>query len=138
MVSGVVMFLRGRRDAMLERIPEAPADTLALRASGTVVASDVDAVLESALGPSNAATGLAVVIDPDFDGYLVELARGLTHASLAHKNLVRIAVVADAEQMEGARLAGFDVSAVPIRLFTSPDERAAFEWTSAARRDGVA
>ncbi len=122
---------------MLERIQEAPADTLALRASGTVVASDVGAALEAALGPSKAATGLAVVIDPDFDGYLVELARGLTDASLAHKNLVRIAVVAEADQIEGAKVAGFDVSAVPIRLFTMPEESAAFAWTSAARRNGV-
>ncbi len=122
---------------MLERIPDAPADTLALRASGTVVASDVGAALDAALGPTIAATGLAVVIDPDFDGYLVELARGLTEASLAHKNLVRIAVVADPDQMAGAKLAGFDVSAVPIRLFPMPQERAAFEWTSAARRNGV-
>ena len=122
---------------MLERIPDAPADTLALRASGTVVASDVGAALDAALGPTIPATGLTVVIDPDFDGYLVELARGLTEASLAHKNLVRIAVVADPDQMEGAKLAGFDVSAVPIRLFPLPQERAAFEWTSAARRNGV-
>ena len=122
---------------MLERSQAAPADTLAVRASGTVVASDVGAALDEALSHTNAATGLAVVIDPDFDGYLVELARGLTSASLAHKNLVRIAVVADADQMEEAKVAGFDVSAVPIRLFTMLEEKAAFQWTSAARRNGV-
>jgi hypothetical protein len=123
---------------MLERVPGAPAGTLALRASGTVIASDVGAALDATLGAANAAMGLAVIIDPDFDGYLVELARGLTNASLAHKQLVRIAVIADADQMEGATLAGFDVSAVPIRLFTTSDEKAAFDWTSAARRNGVA
>ena len=122
---------------MLERIPEAPAHTLALRASGTVVSSDVDNALGEALGPATAATGLAIVIDRDFDGYLVELARGLTNASLAHKNLVRIAVVTDADQMDEAKLAGFDVSAVPIRLFATPEEKAAFDWTAAARREGL-
>jgi hypothetical protein len=123
---------------MLERIVEAPTHMLALRASGTVVANDVDAALDVALGPSTAATGLAIVIDRDFDGYLVELARGLTNASLAHKNLVRIAVVADADRMDAARLAGFDISAVPIRLFATPEEKSALDWTAAARRDGIA
>ena len=78
------------------------------------------------------------MIDRDFDGYLVELARGLTNASLAHKNLVRIAVVADADRMDAARLAGFDISAVPIRLFATPEAKAAIDWSAAARRDGVA
>jgi len=47
---------------MLERIQDAPADTLAVRASGTVVASDVGAALDEALSHTNAATGLAVPI----------------------------------------------------------------------------
>lgn len=123
---------------MLEQVADAPVGTLALRASGTVIASDVGAALNAALGAGDVAIGLAVIIDPDFDGYLVELARGLTDASLAHKKLLRIAVIADPDQMEGATLAGFDISAVPIRLFPIPDEKAALEWTSAARRDGLA
>ena len=60
---------------MLERVQDAPAQTLALRASGTVVARDVEAAIGAAL--SEAATGLVIVIDPDFDGYFAELARGL-------------------------------------------------------------
>ncbi len=52
---------------MLERVQDAPAQTLALRASGTVMARDIEAAIEAALGGSEAATGLVIVIDPDFD-----------------------------------------------------------------------
>jgi SpoIIAA-like len=119
---------------MLERVEGAPAQTLALRASGTVMARDIEAAIEAALGRSEAATGLVIVIDPDFDGYFAELARGLKTSSLAHKSLVKLAVVTDAERMEEARLSGFDVSAVPVRLFDAADQRAALEWAAAARR----
>jgi len=119
---------------MLERVQDAPAHSLALRASGTVMARDIEAAIEAALSRSEAATGLVIVIDPDFDGYFAELARGLKTASLAHKSLVKLAVVADAERMDEARLGGFDVAAVPFRLFETADQRTALEWAAAARR----
>ncbi len=119
---------------MLERVQDAPAHSLALRASGTVTARDVEAAIAAALGRSEAATGLVIVIDADFEGYFAELARGLTNASLAHRALVRLAVVTDAERMEEARLSGFDASPVPVRLFAEADERGALEWAAAARR----
>jgi hypothetical protein len=119
---------------MLERVQGAPAEALALRASGTVLAQDVGAAIEAALGQSEAATGLVIVIDPDFDGYFAELARGLADAALAHKSLVKLALVTDPEQMDEARLGDFGVSPVPVRLFARVDERAALEWAAAARR----
>ncbi len=119
---------------MLERVQDAPTHALALRASGTVMARDVEAAIDAALGQSDAATGLVVVIDPDFDGYFAELARGLTNASLAHKALVKLAVVTDNGRMDEARLSGFDVSPVTVRLFAEADKRAALEWAAAARR----
>jgi hypothetical protein len=119
---------------MLERVQDAPPHTLALQASGTVMARDVEAAIEAALGQSGAATGLVIVIDPEFDGYFAEVARGLTSASLAHKSLVKLAVVTDTNRMDEARLSGFDVSAVPVRLFDAADQRAAMEWAEAARR----
>jgi hypothetical protein len=119
---------------MLERVQDAPPHALALRASGTVMARDVEAAIEAALGRSEAATGLVIVIDADFDGYFAELARGLANASLAHKSLVKLAIVADADQMGEARLSGFDASPVPVRLFAGADEKAALEWAAAARR----
>jgi len=119
---------------MLERMQDAPPHSLALRASGTVMARDIEAAIEAALGQSEAATGLVIVVDSDFDGYFAELARGLKTASLAHKSLVKLAVVTDAERMDEARLSGFDVSAVPVRLFATADRRAALEWAAAARR----
>jgi hypothetical protein len=119
---------------MLERIQDAPAHTVALRALGTVMAQDVEAAIQAALGPSSAASGLVVVIDPDFDGYLAELSRGLANAALAHRSLVKLAVVADAGRLDEARLSGIDVSAVPIRLFPVADRNVAFEWAAGARR----
>ena len=64
---------RGGELPMLERVQEAPAQTLALRASGTVVARDIEVAIGASLG--EAATGLVIVIDPDFEGDFAELAR---------------------------------------------------------------
>ena len=119
---------------MLEPMQDAPAHALALKASGTIMAADVEKAINAALKSSAAATGLVVVIDRDFDGYFAELARGLSHASLAHKNLVRLAVVTESDRMDEAKLSGFDVAAVPIRLFAANDRRAAYDWAAAARR----
>ena len=119
---------------MLERVQDAPAHALAMRASGTVTAQDVEAAIDAVLGQSEAATGLVIVIDPDFDGYFAELARGLTNASLAHRSLVRLAVVTDPERMDEARLSGFDASPVPVRLLAGADEKGALNWAAAARR----
>ena len=117
---------------MLERVQDAPAQTVALRVSGTVMAGDVAAAIEAALG--NAATGLVIIIDPDFDGDFAELARGLASAALAHRALVKLAVVVDPEQMDGARLNSFEASPVRIRQFAPADENSALEWAAAARR----
>jgi hypothetical protein len=117
---------------MLERVQDAPAQALALRASGTVLGADIEAAIDGAL--SAAATGLVIVIDPDFDGYFAELARGLANAALAHKSLVKLAVVTDPGQMDEARLTDFEASPVPVRLFARADEKGAFEWAAAARR----
>jgi hypothetical protein len=117
---------------MLEQVHDGPAQTVALRASGTVLAGDVETAINAALG--EAATGLVVIIDKDFDGYFAELARGLATAALAHKSLVKLAVVVDPEQMDGARLNSFEASPVHIRQFARADENAALEWAAAARR----
>jgi hypothetical protein len=124
----------GRERPMLERVQDAPAHAPVLRASGSILAREIEAAIEEALGQSDAATGLVIVIDPDFGGYFAELARGLTNASLAHKSLVKLAVVTDAERMDEAKLSGFDVSPVPVRLFASADRKAALDWAAAARR----
>jgi hypothetical protein len=124
----------GGSPTMLERVVDAPAHALALNASGTVMARDVEAAIEAAVGPSSAATGLVIVIDPDFDGYLAELGRGLGAAALAHKCLVKLAVVCDVGLLDEAKLSGFDVSPVPIRLFPSTERKAALDWAAAARR----
>jgi len=119
---------------MLDRLQDAPAHALALRASGTIMARDVEAAIGAAIGPSTLSTGVVIVIDRDFDGYFAELARGLANSSLAHKNLVKLAVVTDADRMDEAKLSGFDVSAVTIRLFAASERNAAYDWAAAARR----
>ncbi len=117
---------------MLERINEAPAQALALRASGTIMARDIEVAIDAGL--SEAATGLVIVIDPDFDGYFAGLARGLATAALAHKSLVKLAVVIDPDQMDGAKLNSFEPSPVRIRQFARADMNGALEWAAAARR----
>ena len=119
---------------MLERMQDAPEHALALKASGTVMARDVEQAIEAALGSASAATGLVVVVDRDFDGYFAELARGLANVALAHKTIVRIAVVTDADRMDEARLNPWSASAVSIRLFATDERRAAYDWADAARR----
>jgi hypothetical protein len=117
---------------MLERVQDGPAQTVALRASGAVEAQDVEAAINAAVG--EAATGLVVIIAPDFGGDFAELARGLATSALAHKSLVKLAVVVDPEQMDGATLNSFKASPVGIRQFAHADENAALEWAAAARR----
>ena len=117
---------------MLERVQDGPAQTVALRASGAIEAQDVEAAINAAVG--EAATGLVVIIAPDFGGAFAELARGLATSALARKSLVKLAVVVDAEQMDGARLNSFEASPVHIRQFARADESAALEWAAAARQ----
>ncbi|MGO9423444.1 STAS/SEC14 domain-containing protein [Roseiarcus sp.] len=119
---------------MLERMQETPQHALALKASGTVMARDVEAAIEAALGSTTAATGLVVVVDRDFDGYFAELSRGLATVALAHKNMVRIAVVTEADRMDEAKLCGWSASPVPIRLFAANERRAAYDWADGVRR----
>jgi SpoIIAA-like len=117
---------------MLEQAPNAPAETLALSARGTVTAEDVGAAIDAALG--EASTGLVIVIEPDFDGDFAGLARGLASAALARKSLVKLAVVVDPDEMDGARLNSFGASPVRIRQFARADLNSALEWAAAARR----
>ncbi len=121
---------------MLERLQDAPDQVIGLSASGTVMARDVeDAIRLSADPGGSTPAGLVVVVDRDFDGYFAELARGLADAARAHKSLVRLAVVTDADRLEEARLSGFDGSAAaPIRLFGAADRKAALDWAAAARQ----
>jgi hypothetical protein len=117
---------------MLERVQEAPAQAIAWRASGTVMARDVETAIGAAVG--DAATGLVIVIDPDFSGDFGELARGLAGAALTRKSLVKLAVVIDPELMDGPTLNSFEASPVRIRQFARADKNAALEWAAAARR----
>ena len=118
---------------MLERIQDAPERALALKASGTVMARDIEAAVDAALGDSTVATGLVLVIDPDFDGYYAEVARGLSTVSAAHKAIVRIAVVADAGQIDEARISGLSDSGVKVRFFEASEKRAAFAFADATQ-----
>ena len=119
---------------MLERLQDPPDHALALKASGTVMARDVEAAVDAALGSPTAPTGVVVVIDHDFDGYLAELARGLANVALGHKNVVRMAVVMEPYLLAEAKLNAWTASPVPIRLFALDERAAAYNWADAARR----
>jgi len=115
---------------MLERLQDAPDQIIALSASGTVIARDVEAAVRASVGPGGSTpAGLVIIVARDFDGYFAEIARGLTDASGAHKSLARLALVADADTLDEARLSGFDGSLV--RLFTTADRKAALDWAAA-------
>ena len=85
------------------------------------MAQDVEAAIDAAVG--EAATGLVMIIAPDFGGDFAELARGLATSALAHKSLVKLAVVVDPEQMDGATLNSFEARR-RIRQFARADENA--------------
>ena len=119
---------------MLERTRDQPEHALALEASDTVIARDVEAAVDAALGASTVGTGLVIVVNRDFDGYFAEIARGLASVSVGHKNVVKIAVVTEADRMDEAKLISWSASAVPIRLFPAAERHAAYAWADAARR----
>ena len=121
---------------MLERLSDAPDRTIGLKASGTVMAHDLEQAIEGLTGDikSSPAASVIVVIDEDFDGYFVEVARGLATASLAHRTLVKLAVVMDEGRIGEARESGFDLAAATVRLFPAADRKTAFDWAAAARR----
>ena len=117
---------------MLERLSNLPKEIIGFRATGTVIASDVEKSLADLAGSEGTidAKGLAVVVDRDFDGYFAELARGMAHASSAYKSLEKLAVVVDADRMGEARPSSFDGTAANVRLFATPDRTAAFAWVA--------
>jgi hypothetical protein len=119
---------------MLARISDAPDQIIAICASGTVMAGDVDEAIARQTGAGgSSAAGLVVVIEPDFEGHFAELARGLAKAALAHRTLVKLAVVTEDDKMQEARLSGFEQAAAPVRFFAVADRSAAFDWAAAAR-----
>jgi hypothetical protein len=96
---------------MLEPLTDLPAGVCGLRALGTVVAADVAAAIAGAAAASGHATtkGLVVVIDPDFDGYLAELVRGLATAAAAPAPaFARFALIAPDGVVSEARAHGAD------------------------------
>jgi len=121
-----------RETTLLQRLQDAPAHTLALGASGTILARDVEAAIEAASASHGAATGLIIVIEREFDGYFAELSRGLLNVSGTRKNLTRIAVITEADRMDEAKLGGLDASGAGLRLFPTSERRAAYEWAGAA------
>ncbi|MGJ0505970.1 MAG: hypothetical protein ACR652_02300 [Methylocystis sp.] len=97
---------------MLESLAETPPGVRGLRATGVVVAADVAQALAAA--QPDAAAGLVVVIDPDFDGYLAELMRGLAAAAAAPAPaFARVALVAPDDMLAEAGRHGGEVRLFP-------------------------
>ncbi len=119
---------------MLERVHEGPAQTLALRASGAVAAQDVEAAINAAMGIRGRDRPRRDYRPGFWRRILPSWRAGLQAQRLRHKSLVKLAVVVDPEQMDGATLNGFEASPVRIRQFARADENAALEWAAAARR----
>lgn len=115
---------------MLEPLSDAPAGACVLRANGTVIASDVaEAFAKAQAAPGRDGTaGFVIAIDPDFDGYLAELARGLTAAAAAPRPpFTRFALVApDGMVSEARRLGG----AGAVKIFPASEKTAAFSYAA--------
>jgi hypothetical protein len=102
---------------MLEPLTDLPAGVVGLRAIGTVLAEDVAAAITAAAAaPGHAPTkGMVVLIDPDFDGYLAELVRGLATAAVAPAPaFARFALIAPDGVVSEARSHGGDFA---MRIF---------------------
>lgn len=100
-----------------------------LSATGTVLAGDVAKLFKAADLKLDATRGFLLTIDPDFDGYLSELAKGLEHASEhLHDANKRMAVVMTDGMLREAELTGLKEDGAVLRTFSAGAEQKAKDW----------
>jgi len=104
---------------MLTRLEGQPEELIRLRASGTVLATDVSLAMRDL--PARA--HLIVVLDPDFDGYLAEISRGLAAADCA-----RCALIVPDDMLVEARI---HADTETFRTFPASERGKATMWAAA-------
>ncbi|MCA0425007.1 MAG: hypothetical protein LCH61_17120 [Proteobacteria bacterium] len=93
------------------------------RANGTVMAADVEALYTDAPARS------MIVVDPDFDGYMAELSRGLnTILARTGTGVKKIAVILNADSLDEAELGGLSTNGASLRAFPRGETQAALAW----------
>lgn len=99
------------------------------RATGTVLARDVLQLFEGGGATIDVDARLQFVIDSDFDGYLVELIKGLKkRVAISGCSNLKIAVVMPDGVIPEAKLAGLSDKQGVIRAFSAIQSSAATDW----------
>lgn len=106
---------------MLTRIAEMPQGLAGLSVDGTVTAGD----LPGAIADLGGTKRLLVSVTPAFDGYMVELVRGLIRA-VDDGTLTRCALVVPDAMLPEAKLHG---ETARFRAFPAAERRLAEIWT---------
>ena len=110
---------------MLERVQDAPAQTLALRASDTVMAREVEAAIDAVAGSIRGGDRPRHDSRSGFRGVFRRIgARAWRAPHLGHKSLVKLAVVTDPRADGRSQGPRFEASPVPIRCSFAPTRKA--------------
>lgn len=104
-----------------------------LSATGTILAGDVAKLFGASDLNLDATRGFLLVIGPDFDGYLSELAKGLERASTHLSDAQRhMAVVMTDGMLHEASLTGLKEDGATLRTFPADAKQAAIDWLQSA------
>ena len=103
---------------MLTRLEGLPEELVRLHASGTVVATDVSLAMRDLPAQAH----MVVVLDPDFDGYLAEISRGLAGSDCA-----RCALIVPDDMIEEARI---HADTDRFRIFPASERGKATMWAA--------
>lgn len=103
--------------------------TQTIRATGTVLASDVRKLFEHSDLDVSALNAVAIVIDPDFDGYLAEIATGLRkEIHRLGRSDFKIALIMPEGMMREVALTDLTQDHAQVRVYANTDESDAMAW----------
>jgi hypothetical protein len=129
-----VSFVHKREAILFRPVGDLSNNVSGLRASGTVVEQDVrEAVAQAAAAAKDTSThrGLVVFVDPEFDGYLAELIRGLEREAAQNPaSFARWALVVKDDVVEEASQFGSFIADSNLRVFPDSARTSALEWVA--------
>ena len=100
-----------------------------IRATGTILASDVRNLFEHSDLDTSALKGVAIVIDPAFDGYLAEIATGLgKELHRLGRTDFKIALIMPETMMKEVALTRLVNEAAQVRVCAEATEADAMAW----------
>jgi hypothetical protein len=99
------------------------------RATGTIIARDVKKLFENKEHSLQSNPRAIIFVDPDFDGYLAELAKGLKKAIKKRVGeRPKIAIVLTEGVLAEAATAGLTEDGDPVRAFAASQRDVALNW----------